>query len=526
MLRRSVPEGGSAMRSITVGTMFRETARRFPERFCVETGSFSRTYGEMDRLTDRAACALMDLGLGKGSRAGIWCKDSPDFLCLYLALEKLGAVPVLLNTALGGAELNVLLRKADAQLLFFDDGYKGVQFPQVVEALGLKNARYIPDFLAALPELAPERLAALHGAEAQVRPEDPDVIIFTSGTSGAAKGVLTTHLARVNVAQAQADYLSLTEADKLCVAVPMFHCFGLTGVVLAGLAAGACLYFPPERRTRCLLESVSLHKCTVLSAVPTLFSAMLARGDLDTFDLSSLRTGYIGGSLYAPAFFRQVEKAFHARMAPSLGQTEATAGLTFLRPDAPEEQRASTVGRFLEGLEGQIRDIRTGEPLPPGETGEICVRGYSVMLGYVNDPELTAETLDPQGWLRTGDLGWLDEDGLLHLTGRLKEIIIRGGENIAPGEIEALLLSDPRVREAKCVAVPDAHYGEEICACVVPVPGSAPLRGEELRDLAKQHLAAYKVPRYVLFLEALPRTASDKIALGTLKTLAREKLGL
>ena len=514
------------LRSTTVGAMFRETAKRFPENVCVETGSFALSYAQADRLTDRAALALLDLGLGKGSRAGIWCKDSPDFLCLYLAMEKLGIVPVLLNTALGGAELNVLLNKADARLLFFDDGYKGVQFPQVVEALGLPNARYIPDFFAALPELTADREAALRAAEARVRPEDPDVIIFTSGTSGASKAVLTNHLARVNVARVQAETIALSERDKVCVALPMYHCFGLTGVVLAALHAGACLFFPAERRTASLLEAVSVYRCTVLSAVPTLFSAILARPDLGDFDLSSLRTGYIGGSLYTPEFFRCTEKALGFRLAPSLGQTEATAGLTFLSPDAPDEQRSTTVGRFMEGLEGQIRDIRTGEPLPAGQIGEICIRGYSVMLGYVGDEELTRETVDGAGWLRTGDLGRLDEEGCLHLSGRLKEIIIRGGENIAPGEIEALLLADPRVRECKCVAVPAPHYGEEICACVVPKPGSVPLGAEELRELVRSRLAAYKVPRYVLFLEALPRTASDKIALAALKTLAREKLGL
>ena len=513
------------MHSGTVGAMFRETAARFPERLCVETASFSLSYRELDRLTDRAASALLDLGLGKGSRAGVWCKDSPDFLCLYLTMEKLGVVPVLLNTALGGAELNVLLRKADAQLLFFDDGYKGVSFPRVAETLGL-NGRYIPDFLKELPELDAAREKALAAACAQVRPEDPDAVIFTSGTSGAAKGVLTAHFARVNVARVQAETLSLGPEDKVCVALPMYHCFGLTGVVLAALYAGACLFFPEERRTRCLLEAISLHRCTVFSAVPTLFSAILARQDLDVFDLSSLRTGYIGGALYTPDFFRRAERALGFRLAPSLGQTEATAGLTFLSPEAPEEQRSCTVGRFMEGLEGQIRDIRTGEPLPVGETGEICIRGYSVMLGYVSDPERTREAIDENGWLRTGDLGWLDEEDCLHLTGRLKEIIIRGGENIAPGEIEAVLLSDPRVREVKCVAVPDPHYGEEVCACVVPKPGGVPIRGEELRQLAVQHLAAYKVPRYVLLLESLPRTASDKIALAALKTLAREKLGL
>ena len=514
------------LRRQTVGAMFRETAKRFPERLCMESGSLALTYGQTERFTDRLALALMGLGVKKGTRAGIWCKDSPDFLCLYLAMEKLGAVPVLLNTALGGAELNVLLHKADARLLFFDDGYKGVRFPQVVEALGLPNARYIPDLLSALPELTPEGERALGEAEAGVTPEDPDTVIFTSGTSGAAKGVLTRHLARVNVALVQAETIRLTPEDKVCVALPMYHCFGLTGVVLAALAAGASLFFPEERRTRCLLEAVSLHRCTVFSAVPTLFSAILARQDLESFDLSSLRTGYIGGSLYAPELFRRVEEALGFRLAPSLGQTEATAGLTFLSPDAPDGQRCTTVGRFAEGLEGQIRDIRTGEALPAGEIGEVCVRGYSVMLGYVGDEELTRQTVDRWGWLRTGDLGWLDGDGCLHLTGRLKEIIIRGGENIAPGEIEALILSDPRVREVRCVAVPDRHYGEEVCACVVTKPGSAPIHARELQELAASRLAPYKVPRYVLFLEALPRTASDKIALAALKQLARERLGL
>ena len=513
------------MRSSTVGAMFRETAMRFPERCCVETASCSLTYRETDLLTDRAASALLDMGLGKGSRVGVWCKDSPDFLFLYLAMEKLGAVPVLLNTALGGAELSVLLQKADARLLFFDDGYKGVSFPRVVEALGL-TGRYIPDFLAALPELGPDRREALDAASALVRPEDPDAVIFTSGTSGAAKGVLTNHFARVNVARVQAETISLTEADRVCVALPMYHCFGLTGVVLAALYSGACLFFPEERRTRCLLEAVSLHRCTVFSAVPTLFSAILARQDLDAFDLSSLRTGYIGGAIYTPDFFRRTERALGIRLAPSLGQTEATAGLTFISPEEPEELRAPTVGRFMEGIEGRIRDIESGKTLPPGKVGEICIRGWSVMQGYVNEPELTKEALDGEGWLRTGDLAWLDENGCLHMSGRLKELIIRGGENISPGEIEAVIGQDPWVREVKCVAVPDAHYGEEICACVVLREGAAQVKEEHIRALAAASLAAYKVPRYVLFMDALPKTGSGKLALKQLKDYAAETLEL
>jgi fatty-acyl-CoA synthase len=230
-----------------------------------------------------------------------------------------------------------------------------------------------------------------------VKPEDTDVIIFTSGTTGAAKGVETTHYARANSALAHVRALEITEMDKLCVALPMFHCFGLTGVMLAAVAAGACLYFPPERRTRFLLEAVSIHKCTIFSAVPTLFSAMMARADFSSYDLSSLRTGFIGGSIYTPEFFRRVEEAFGFSLAPSLGQTEATAGITFISPKAPRSVREATVGSFMEGIEGRIADIRTGEPLSAGAEGEICIRGFTVMKGYYKEPALTAAAIDPEG---------------------------------------------------------------------------------------------------------------------------------
>ena len=510
----------------TVGRMFLDTVGRFPERPCVETPEGTSGYARVGEEALRCALAFRRAGVRKGSRVGVWCKDSPDFLLLYLGLELLGAVPVLLNTALTGAEMAALLQKVEGERLYYDDGFKGVSFPEEVRKLGLENAFFIPDFLAALPDLSEEEKTELLAELEALSPEDPDVIIFTSGTSGSAKGVLSSHFARVNVAQAQVDTISMTEADKCCVAIPMFHCFGLTGVVLAALYCGACLYFPGERHTKQLLESVSLHGCTVLSAVPTLFSAILARNDLADYDLHTLRTGYIGGSVYTPEFFLKTEKALGFRLAPSLGQTEATAGLTFLSPDAPDDLRSTTVGRFLSTIEGQIRDLETGRPLPPGETGEICIRGWSVMKGYVNDPVLTREALDEAGWLRTGDLGWLDGAGCLHMAGRRKELIIRGGENISPGEIEAAIALDPRVREVKAVAVPDPHYGEEICACVVRREGAAGPSAEEVRSLTGEKLAAYKVPRYVLFMDALPRTGSGKLSLAALQTQAAELLGL
>ncbi len=510
----------------TVGAMFRDTAKRFPDRPCVETPEECHTYAEVLLMAERTAWALRENGAGKDSRIAVWCKDSPEFLLLYLGLEMLGSVPVLLNTSLTGEEAAALLAKVGTEAVYYDEGFKDTSFPEEVKKHAIPGARFIPDFMRDLPEIGPAEREALREITDSVKPGDPDVVIFTSGTSGAAKGVLSTHLARVNVARVQAETLSLTEEDKSCVAIPMFHCFGLTGVILAALYSGGCLYFPGGRHTKQLLEAISLHGCTIFSAVPTLFSAILARLDLESFDLASLRTGYIGGSVYTPEFFRRVEAAMHFRLAPSLGQTEATAGLTFISPEEPEELRAPTVGRFMESIEGQIRDIVTGRPLPAGKVGEICIRGWSVMLGYLGEPELTKEALEESGWLHTGDLGWLDEEGCLHMSGRLKELIIRGGENISPGEIEAVVGQDPRVREVKCVAVPDAHYGEEICACVVLREGAAEMTEEQVRGLAAGHLAAYKVPRYVLFMDALPKTGSGKLALKQLKDFAAEALHL
>jgi len=523
---RWISEGDDFLLNTTVGALFHHTAALFPDRLCIETDLVSRTYAQTEEFTDRIALFLLKNGFQKGSRLGLWCKDSPEFLHLYLAMEKLGCIPVLLNTSLTGREMRALLIKSDAEALFYDDGFKGISFPDEVRALSLPRVYYIPELLHDLPAVDEAGITAVRKATLQVSPQDPDVIIFTSGTSGTAKGVLTNHFARVNVAKAQIDSISMTEQDKCLITIPLFHCFGLTGVALAALCCGASLFFPAERRTHYLLEAVSVHKCTILSAVPTLYSALIARPDIAEYDLSSLRTGYIGGSIYTPDFFHRVEKTLHLRLAPSLGQTEATAGLTFLPLDAPETQRACTVGRFLDTLEGQIRDIRDGHALPKGEIGELCIRGWSVMQGYVNEPELTKKVLEEDGWLHTGDLGWMDDDDCIHLSGRLKELIIRGGENISPGEIEGVIASDARVREVKAVAVPDPHYGEEVCVCIALREGIEKPDPEEFRNLAGQNLAAYKIPRYILYLDSLPKTGSGKLALAALQKQAAEMLHL
>ncbi len=522
------------LRNITLGALFEETSRRFENRPAVEYLGRRMTYGELNGWTDRLARGLMALGVKRGTRAALWGNDRPNTLACYLALEKLGAVAVMLGTSLREEELRHQLALSGAELLLFDDGFRDLRFAETARGLETPALRcYIgpgeePGFLslAALEAkgeaVPPEALAE---AKAAVQPEDADVILFTSGTTSASKGVLTTHFSRVNTALSHIRALRATEEDVFCVAIPIFHCFSLTANVLSALFSGACLFFPENRRTRTLFTAIERDKITVLHAVPTLFSAMLARNHSEDFDLSSLRTGVIGGSIYTPAFFEEVSTALGYRLLSSLGQTEATAGYTFCDYDDPLPIRAGSVGRFIEHTEGMIRSVATGEALPVGETGEICMRGFSVMQGYVGDPEATAAALLPDGWLRTGDMGFMDELGCLHITGRLKELIIRGGENISPGEIETLFEGDGRLREVKAVAVPDVHYGEEICLCAVPASG-ARVDAEELRRRVADHLAYFKVPKYVLFMDELPKTSSGKLALGKLREAAKERLGL
>ena len=526
----------SELRNITLGQLFSEVCTRFENRIAVEYLGEKTTYAQLDALTDRIARGMLAIGIKKGSRAAIWGNDRLNTLLCLLAMAKIGAVAVMLGTSLQKSELEGLMSLAEAEYIFFDEGFRDVSFPEIcsrLEVKGLKERCYIGvepvegfmdiEELAALSENVSER--ELAAAKAAVKPEDNDMILFTSGTTSASKGVLTTHFSRANNVLAHIKALRATENDKFCVAIPMFHCFSLTGSVLSAIMCGACVYFPENRRTKTLFEAIERDKITILHAVPTLFSAMLARNNTGEYDVSSLRTGVIGGATYPPEFFERISRELGYNLMSSLGQTEATAGFTFCDYDDPLEIKANTVGRFIDHTEGMIRNILTDEPQPVGEIGEICVRGYGVMQGYVNAPEITAETLQADGWLRTGDMGFIDENNCLHITGRLKDMIIRGGENISPIEIEELLLADGRAAEVKAVSVPDEHYGEEICACIVLREG-AEMSEDDARELVKAKLAYFKVPRYVLFVDAIPKTNSGKVAIGKLKEQAKTALGL
>ncbi len=527
------------LENITIGGLLRRTARRVPERPALEYCTRVWTYAQFDAEVDRLARLYLGMGVKKGDHVGVWCEAEPNAVLSMYAIARIGAVVTMLNTSLQRQELTAILQRSDVRWLLIGDGYKEIKYPEQCAGLTecVDTLRQIVYIGQASPNAAGEyttllqleagmaSVGALAEAEAAVQPRDIAFILYTSGTTSAPKAVLSSHYSRANSGIQQAHDLQATQEDRFCVAMPIFHCFCLSVNVLAACAVGACLYLPSSRRTTSLLVGIAKGRCSVFSCVPALYHAILCREDLVMWDLSSLRVGFIGGSMYPPELFREIESTLKFTLLSSLGQTEATAGITTAYFTDALDVRATTVGHFMDHVEGRIVDPATGRAQPCGASGEVCVRGYVVMDGYYGLPEVTAKTVDADGWLHTGDVGYLDEAGNLHLTGRLKDLIIRGGENISPAELENLLADDPRVTACKAVGVPDKHYGEEICLCVVP-NADYPCRPAELRQTLAEHLAAFKVPRYVLFLERLPQTLTGKVRTEELKKLAAAKLGL
>lgn len=503
----------------TIGSVLHAVAARYPDRTAVIDADRRLSYAELDRLVDQTAAYLLSLGIKKADHVGIWAKDDAVTLTSFYALWRIGAVPVPLCTSFVRAELEACCLAADVTSLFVGIGHKGQDFADTVGELEIPLKVYPID--AAMGCIS-ESVAPVRDVEAQVIPSDPDTILFTSGTTGHAKPVLTTHYARVNTMYAQAETFRAVPEDIFCSVLPMYHCFSLTATVLAAMSAGACVCFPADRRSQTILQTIEQERCTVLTAVPTLFSALLRRLETLEVDLSSLKKGMIGGSTYSEDFFNQISRTLDFTLLSSLGQTEATAGLTACSMDDPLPIRARTIGRFFPLVEGSIRNPRTNQALVPGQEGEICVRGYNVMEGYYKLPDATAKVIDADGWLHTGDLGSMDENGYVRYTGRLKELIIRGGENIAPSELEDILSTDSRILQAKVIGVPDLHYTEEICACIVK---EGNLTDDDVRTLIASRAADFKVPKYVLFLDALPMTAVGKVDLRALRKQAAEILG-
>ena len=519
-----------------IGTYLREVAARFPDREALVSLPQQRrfTYAELQSEVDRLACGLIGMGIERGESVGIWAVNNVEWTLVQLATARIGAILVNVNPANKRHDLEHVLRAARIRTLFLMPSYKTSYYAEMVSQLDrsqfplLKECvLYDPDdpgFAAPSPFLswddayaAPCTAEELEQRAAELQFDDPINIQFTSGTTGVPKPVLLTHHNILNNGFACAEELRITENDRLCVPLPFYHCFGMVVSVLGCLTHGACVvipapYFDPEA----VLAAVEAERCTVLHGVPTMFVAELEHPTFKERDVSSLRTGIMAGAPCPPELMRHViDDLGITEIRIGYGQTESSPVSHMTHIDDSMERRIETVGCTMPNLEVRIASTEERErTLPLGEQGEICVRGYSVMRGYSDMAEATDAAIDPAGWLHTGDLGVMDGEGYVRVTGRLKDMIIRGGENVYPAEVEAHLDEHPAVAQAAVFGVPDDRLGEEIVAWVQlhdDGNGSPEATPEDLAAFCKERMSHYKVPRIIRIVDAFPLTVTGKI---------------
>jgi fatty-acyl-CoA synthase len=510
----------------TIGENLRRTVARFPDRdaLVVRHQDYRATYAELWQQVDRAARGLLARGVARGDRVGIWAPNRYEWVVLQLATARVGAILVTINPAYRAAELEYALTKAGVRLLFLAAGFRAADYlamlaevrPAELDTVVLEHDW--PAFMAAGDGVDAAELAA---REAALGSHDPINIQYTSGTTGAPKGATLTHHNILNNAKAVAASLGYSERDRVCVPVPLYHCFGMVLGTLCCTTHGACMVLPGEAfDPAAVLEAVAAERATSLYGVPTMFIAELAHPEFARHDLSSLRTGAMGGAPCPVELMRNVRTRMHMdEVAIVCGMTETSPISTQTAPDDPVEKRVATVGRVHPHVEVKVVDPETGETVPRGTPGEQCTRGYSVMRGYWNDPGATAAAIDAEGWMHTGDLATMDDDGYVRIVGRIKDMIIRGGENIYPREIEEFLHALPAVADAHVIGVPSAYYGEEVMAWVKPREGAA-LTPEDLARACRGRIAGHKIPRYWRIVDGFPMTVTGKVQKYRLRELA------
>jgi fatty-acyl-CoA synthase len=511
-------------RDATIGDLLTQLARALPaNEALVYSGGPRFTFAELEDEARTIARGFIALGVEPGERVVLWATNVPQWIVLQFALAKIGAILVTANTSLRARDLDYLLRQSEAATLVAIRGFREVDYINELATLDdlphLKRRIFIgnpaPDGF--MPYQALREAAARVSDEtldARGRAIAIDDVInmqYTSGTTGFPKGVMLTSRNIVNNGHALGAVLGYTPADRLCLCVPLFHCFGCVIGVLGAYTHGSCLCVVEAFDPKAVLEMVHTERCTALYGVPTMFIAELEHPDFKSYDLRSLRTGVMAGSLCPEPLMRRVMTDMHLpEMTIAYGMTESSPGITMTPRDASIAQRTQTVGPALPELEVKIADPATGAELPQGQRGELCCRGYNVMAGYYNNPEATRKAIDAEGWLHTGDEASLDPDGCFRITGRIKDLIIRGGENIAPKEVEDRLREHPAVADAYVYGVVDDFFGEAVAAAVRPRPDAQP-GAEELIAWCAGALARFKVPRYVRFVTDFPMTASGKI---------------
>lgn len=529
----------SDLLDITVGQLLEKTASEYGSNDAVVYNELGLryTYTEFAKVCRRVARGLMSLGIEKGEHIAIWATNKPEWIISQFATAKMGGVLVTVNTNYRKSELEYLLKQSDAKTIILMEKYKDHSYVETLYEIipelktakpGKLQSQKLPklkniimlgetrhpgtfsweDIIRGSTKISEETLDIRMN---ELNPEDVINIQYTSGTTGFPKGVMLTHSNLVNNGRNVAACLKFTQKDRLCIPVPLFHCFGCSLGTMACASVGAAIVPVIEFNPRTVLRTVEAEKCTALHGVPTMFIAELNLDDFDQYDLRSLRTGIMAGSTCPIEVMKNVvNKMGISEITITYGQTESSPGITMTRTDDPIELRVASVGRALPKVEVKIINPATGEELERGKQGELCSRGYHIMKGYYKNPEATKEAIDSEGWLHTGDLAVMNEAGYCKITGRLKDMIIRGGENIYPREIEEFLYQHPAIVDVQVLGIPDKKYGEEVTAWIIVKKGET-LTEEELRAFCKGKISHHKIPQYIQFTDAYPMTASGKI---------------
>ncbi len=541
---------------MTLGDLLDKVASVYPDNDCVVCNDkpFRKTYSEFRDECNAVAKGLLAIGVTKGSHVSIWATNYPEWIVLMYATAKIGATLVTVNTDYKIFEAEYLLKQSDTDTLVMMDGLKDTNYTDIINELvpELKNSQpgqlstdnlpclkriiyldskdktpkgmfHWSDLKALGAHITDEELAAVQ------RSVDCHEVVnmqYTSGTTGFPKGVMLTHRGILNNGKCIGDNQTLTPQDRVCLPVPFFHCFGCVLGIMACITHGSCIV-PVERYNPVrVMHTIQAEKCTATYGVPTMYIAMLEHPDFDKYDFSTLRTGIMSGSPCPIKVMEKVVNLMHmSEITIPYGLTEVSPVCTMTNIEDSIEKRVSTVGRAMPFLEVKTVDPDTGADAPVGTPGEVVIRGYSVMKGYYKMPEATALAIDDAGWLHSGDLAVVDKDGYFNITGRIKDMIIRGGENIYPKELEEFLYTNPKIKDVQVIGVPDKKYGEEVCACIILKEGETSDE-EEMREFIRSHLARHKMPRYIWFMDAFPMTASGKIQKYKMREMAVEALHL
>jgi fatty-acyl-CoA synthase len=521
----------------TIGASLERTVARHRDRVALVDCPTGRrwTYGELDADVDRLALGLLGAGIAAGDRVGIWAPNCAEWIIVQYATAKLGAVLVNVNPAYRAHELRYVMGQSGMRLLFSATGHRGSDYRAMIDSVrdecpALADVVYLGESSwHALVEHG-RHLPRHHLYERMqtLSFDDPINIQYTSGTTGFPKGATLSHHNILNNGHFVTETLGLTEDDRVCLPVPFYHCFGMVMGTLGVVSHGACVVIPaPAFEPAATLRAVEAERCTALYGVPTMFIAQLGHPDFARFDLRSLRTGIMAGSPCPVEVMKRVVTEMHcAEITIAYGMTETSPVSTMTRRDDALDRRTGTVGTVMPHVEVRIADPVSGRTVARGTAGELCTRGYSVMIGYWEDRARTAEAIDRAGWMRTGDLAVMDEAGYVNIAGRIKDMVIRGGENVYPREIEEFLHGHPDVADVQVIGVPDRKYGEELMAWLVMRPGRAPLTTDAVRAFCKDQLAHYKIPRYVHIVDGFPMTVTGKVRKVEMRAQAIDLLGL